>query len=164
MKFLLALALTFLVTAPAFAAQACYSPAEQEAEHVLRLHSELMVITVTCRYSSDNRPLVPAYSSFTQKHLDKIKDAEKTLVAYYKKNGSKNAVDKLDQLRTRLGNEIGQQVADVSAPAFCDQRRDKVLDFAQASNDDVSRSLDVLKVSSKTIVPACSFKTASKGK
>ena len=45
-------------SAPAFAASACYSPAELQAEHLLRLHSELMVITVTCRTGSQGEDLV----------------------------------------------------------------------------------------------------------
>ncbi|MDP9127612.1 MAG: hypothetical protein M3N08_05055, partial [Pseudomonadota bacterium] len=50
------------------AAAACYTPAELQAEQWLRLHSELMVTTVTCHQSSLGENLVPFYTRFTQTH------------------------------------------------------------------------------------------------
>ncbi len=72
---LFALALFF--AAPAMAAQQCYSSAEVEAEQLLRLHSELMVITVTCHTGSRGENLVPAYTTFTQEHLAALHNADK---------------------------------------------------------------------------------------
>ena len=135
MQKVLYIAFLFLaLSAPAYAADQCYSPSELEAEHLLRLHSELMVITVTCHQGSEGQNLVPAYTGFTQKHLAVLHKAEQTLMHFFHIHSGGNGEEKLDTLRTRLGNEYGQVIADISAPAFCDKYRDKVLTFYDADS------------------------------
>jgi hypothetical protein len=129
LKTLFLSAIFLAAAAPAFAADACYSPAELEAEQLLRLHSELMVITVTCQQGSNGSDLVPAYTGFTRNNLGMIHDAEQTLIRFYGARDGNNGIAQLDHLRTRLGNEFGQQIALTSAPTFCAQNRDKVIAF-----------------------------------
>lgn len=126
-KLLLTLILTSCLSSPAFAAGRCYSAQEAGAEQILRLHSELMVITVTCKQGSTGRDLVRAYTGFTQRNIEPIKDAEQTMIRFYEKAYGGKGVSRLDTLRTKLANEFGQESADISAPVFCAQRRDKVL-------------------------------------
>ena len=126
MRFFPCLIAALLLSTQAFASVPCYAPEEMQAEQLLRLHSELMVIAVSCRYGSNGQNLVSAYTSFTRNNLADIRQAEQTLRAYYAKNFGDKTNKRLDELRTRLGNEFGQQMANVSAPAFCAQRRDKV--------------------------------------
>ena len=116
-----------LSAVPAFAVGACYTPPELTAEHLLRLHSELMVITVTCHTGSQGEDLVVAYTGFTHKNIRALHDAEATLIRFYKNNYGGSGVDRLDKLRTKLANEYGQKIADMSAPAYCARYRDKVL-------------------------------------
>ncbi len=116
-----------LASAPAFAARQCYSPAELNAEQTLRLHSELMVITVTCKQGSRAQDLVSAYTGFTRNNIEMLRQAEQTMIHYYQNIEGSDGIASLDTLRTRLGNEYGQQIADVSAPIFCQRLRDLVL-------------------------------------
>ena len=125
----------------ATAAPHCYSPEQAAAEQMLRLHSELMVITVTCRQSSRGQDLVRAYTGFTNKHLSVIKQAETTLTDYYKQTYGGDGVSRLDKLRTQLGNEFGQQIAAQSAPQFCAQRRDKVVALANSPYSAINQEL-----------------------
>jgi hypothetical protein len=155
-------ALLFTVLAsPSWAAVACYTPSQLEAEHLLRLHSELMVITVTCRQGSEGQDLAAAYGNFTKKNIVVLHDAEQTMTAYYKKNRSGNPVDHLDRLRTLLGNEYGQKSADMSAPAFCAAYRDKVVQFETASPDMLSSELQIMKATIRPYAKPCASSKSS---
>lgn len=126
-KILLILIAFFLSQTEAYAAGHCYAPEEMQAEQLLRLHSELMVITVTCKQGATGRDLVRPYVGFTQRHTKAIQKAESTLMQYYAKIYGEDGTSRLDKLRTKLANEFGQVVADESAPVFCARARDKVL-------------------------------------
>lgn len=102
----------------------CYNAAELEAEMLVRLHSELMVVTLSCRTSSTGQPLPAVYTQFTKNHLDRIKNSEKTLMAWYDKNGVAAPKAKFDKLRTELANAYSQKIADMSPLAFCERYRD----------------------------------------
>ena len=149
------MALGLLAAHPALAAPACYSAEEIKAENVLRLHSELMVATVTCKQSSTGRDLGAAYSAFTQKNLGPIKGAEGTLISHYQKTRSGKGISHLDVLRTKLANEIGQKMADISAPVFCGQMRDTVTQLADSQIPQLSEYASATYAGAKTLEPAC---------
>jgi hypothetical protein len=154
---LLALASLLLVlAAPAtsFASARCYSLAEVEAEQLLRLHSELMVITVTCHVSSTGQDLVGAYTGFTKNNIGPLHEAEQTMIRYYKNAYGGKGVEKLDRLRTLLANEYGQEIANVSAPAFCREKRDKVIALRNADSGALHGA--VTAISASTYDPPCS--------
>jgi hypothetical protein len=121
-------------------ASPCYAPNEMRAEQLLRLHSELMVIAVTCKQSSMGDNLITFYTGFTRKNINVLHDAEQTLIAHYRSNGGGDPVGRLDKLRTKLANEFGQQIADASAPTFCAQRRDKLVNLYGASAPEIIRT------------------------
>jgi len=165
--FFLLLSVLSLSIAPygkADAAARCYSPAEIEAEQLLRLHSELMVITVTCRTASRGQDLVSAYTGFTKANIAALHAAEQTMIEYYKKAYGGKGVDKLDRLRTLLANEFGQEIASTSAQAFCDRKRDKVIAMQRA--DSGALRGEVMAISAHTYDPPCSslVSVAAKGK
>lgn len=125
---ILTLTLLLLVfSLSAYAADRCYAPEHVRAERLLRLHSELMVVTVTCKQASSGRDLGKAYTGFTRVNVKAIKEAEEALVGYYQAAYGGKGVDRLDTLRTKLANEIGQEVANESAPVFCGKRQDMVV-------------------------------------
>lgn len=162
---LLPILLGAVLAAPAKAqSPRCYSPQEIEAEQTLRLHSELMVITVTCHRGSRGEDLVRAYTGFTRNNIDRLRQAEAAMTAYYKKNYGGDGVERLDRLRTLLANEYGQQIADESAPSFCKSRRDKVLVMHRANNSALSG--EILQISGRNYEPPCSslMKTAKKSR
>jgi len=105
----------------------CYSPQEVAAENVLRLHSEMMVIAVTCRQSSYGHDLIAAHTRWTQRFIEDIKKAEAIMINYYKKTRGGDGIAQLDDLRTKLANEFGQKSADEKPPVFCAYRRDNVM-------------------------------------
>jgi hypothetical protein len=143
------------VASPALAANQCYTPEELRAEQMLRLHSELMVITVTCRQSSVGEDLVPEYSTFTKKNLNTIHDAELTMEHFYKVNYGGDGVERLDKLRTKLGNEYGQKIANESAPVFCSESRDKVVNFYMARPEQVDTEVDRMVAEDKSYAQLC---------
>lgn len=153
-KFLSVLSIGILWANVGFASSACYTPAELHAEQMLRLHSELMVITVTCRLGSRGENLGSAYGSLTKKHIAVLHEAEQTLTHYFNAHGG-NGQDALDRLRTKLGNEFGQKIADVSAPVYCGQYRDKVLSYRKASTDDVQNEVQRMVEVEPSFVPLC---------
>lgn len=140
---------------PVVAAPACYEPQQIRAEQLLRLHSELMVITVTCRQGSNGQDLVSAYSGFTKRNIGALREAEQTMIAYYKTRGGGDAVAKLDRLRTLLGNEYGQKAADMSAPVFCGAYRDRVLSFYGASARDIDGEVMRMTAAERSYAKSC---------
>jgi len=149
-----AAALAF-VALPAFAGNACYTPAQLQAEQALRLHSELMVITVTCREGSMGQSLPAAYGNFTKKNITVLHEAEQTMIAYYQSSGKSGAMDKLDRLRTRLANEFGQKAADMKSEAFCAAYRDKVVQYEFATPRDVEKEVQRMQISERSYVKPC---------
>jgi len=152
--------LSFLVcglffASPAFAGGECYSSAELRAEQLLRLHSELMVITVTCRQGSQGENLVPAYTGFTHTNINVLHDAEQTMMNYYSNTHGGDGIEQLDSLRTRLGNESGQEIADMSAPVYCSKYRDKVLSFYQGDSTQIVSEVQRMVVAEKSYGHLC---------
>ena len=125
------------------------------AEQLLRLHSELMVITTMCRQGGKGENLASAYGDFTKKNIGVLHDAEQTMITYYQNKGNPNPVDGLDRLRTKLGNEFGQKAAMMSAPAFCAAYRDKVLQFDAAAPLTIEKEIQNMEISTHAYVKAC---------
>ncbi len=140
---------------PASSAPTCYTPEEMRAEQLLRLHSELMVITAVCRKGSTGQPLPQAYSAFTNKHIDTLRDAEQTMMAYYKATLKGNSVRHLDHLRTKLANEYGQKAATMTSPQFCAAYRDKVVRYRIATAQEVENEERLLEQAGKAYAPLC---------
>lgn len=145
-----------LAALPALAANACYTPAQLEAEQALRLHSELMVVTVTCRQGSEGQSLPAAYGDFTKKNIGYLHNAEQTMETYYKSTHRGDPVAMLDDLRTRLANEFGQKSADMSPDAFCAAYRDMVVQLDGASPLEVENQVQRMEASYRPYVKPCS--------
>lgn len=130
-----------LISVPGYAADQCYSPAELQAEQLLRLHSELMVISVTCHQASDGQDLISSYTGFTRAHIKALHHAEQIMETYYKSLYGGNGISQLDQLRTRLANEYGQKIADLSAPVFCQLNRDRALQMCSVNSGQLTETV-----------------------
>ena len=154
-RYILFGAIMFMLSLPAYGAASCYQPAQLQAEQLLRLHSELMVITVTCRQGSNGEDLPAAYGDFTRKHIRVLHDAEQTMMDYYRASGRRDPTDSLDKLRTILGNEYGQKAADMTSPQFCAAYRDKVLRFDALSGADVENEAERMTISERSYSPSC---------
>ncbi|MDI1227242.1 MAG: hypothetical protein PSY14_06125 [bacterium] len=121
-KFALALVLSLClspVAANAKGSSGCYTPQEFEAEQGLRIHSELMVIGLTCMRMPQGAQGYLKYQSFTQKNKGLISGYENDLIGYYRRSGSGNPEIKLHTLRTTLANQISQHAISMSTVSFC---------------------------------------------
>jgi hypothetical protein len=117
-------------TAPA-SADSCYTAREVEAEQGLRIHSELMVIGLTCLKMPGGQELYKKYAQFTMNNQDLIAGYETTLIDYYRMQGAgRNAEKELHTLRTKLANSISTHTIEMGTASFCSHfsaRIDKAL-------------------------------------
>ncbi|MFH1158785.1 MAG: hypothetical protein V1721_07930 [Pseudomonadota bacterium] len=102
-------------------AGACYSSKEFEAEQGVRIHSELMVIGLTCMKMPEGRELYGKYQAFTAKNSSLIAGYETDIIAYYGKQGVAKPEKKFHTLRTNLANEISRRAIKMSTLNFCKQ-------------------------------------------
>jgi hypothetical protein len=110
--------IAFILALPGVASAACYSAAEFEAEQGLRIHSELMVIGLTCAKMPGGTALYGKYQSFTHKNQTLISSYENTLISHLRKSGSSNPEKDFHTLRTGLANHISQ-LAIGNVVGFC---------------------------------------------
>lgn len=116
---MIALVTALFLSGTATAAEACYSAKEIEAEQGVRIHSELMVIGLTCIKMPQGQELYRKYHTFTNKNSRLIAGYETDLIAYYNKQGVGSPEQKLHTLRTNLANEISRRAITMSTLSFC---------------------------------------------
>ena len=120
--------LVALSSGSAFAS--CFGPAEYEAEQGLRIHSELMVIGLTCQKMPGGGTLYRKYQTFTTKNQDLIAGYEEHLISFYRQEGDSQPEGELNTLRTVLANQISTHAVQMSMTSFCQHfssRIDKAL-------------------------------------
>jgi len=128
--FLLACLLSIVSINVSLAAAECYSETEFEAEQGLRIHSELMVIGLTCQHISGSVNIYSKYKDFTNRYDVLLEGYEDLLISYYEDQGLTNPDKELHELRTSLANKISQHAATMNTNIFCTQfkqRMDKAL-------------------------------------
>ena len=107
---------------PAFAASACYTIDEAEAEQGIRIQSELMVIGLNCQHlakSSNGGNLYVAYRKFADGHGKLFRSYENRLLEYFKRTNDKNPEKSLNDLRTKLANKVSYDAANMRPDLFC---------------------------------------------
>lgn len=96
----------------------CYTPEEFEAEQGLRLHTDLEVIMLTCKYDGYRRPLKDSYAVFLKKYSAQIRKWENTIARVYAATGgSRNEV--IDNFRTALANQKSHESSTLTPRQFC---------------------------------------------
>jgi len=124
-----------LMFATEASASACYTQRQFEAEQGIRIHSELMVIGLTCLKMPHGAGLYKEYQAFTDKNQNLISMYESEMISHYRAEGVKNPEKKLHTLRTTLANKISQHAIEMSTSSFCQHfgpRIDKALGMNQA--------------------------------
>lgn len=119
----------------AHAGKNCYDVNQFEAEQGLRIHSELLVISLTCQKVPGYSNLYSKYQQFTKKNKLLLSDYENRLINFHKNNGERSPAKKLHSLRTDLANEISQHAITMSVTSFCTyfgKRVDKALNMEKA--------------------------------
>lgn len=107
-------------------ASMCYSPQEFEAEQGLRIHSELMVIGLTCMKMPQGQQTYMKYDQFTRKNQALISTYESSMISFYRKRGDKAPEKSLHTLRTNLANGISKHAIEMSTASFCKQFTSRV--------------------------------------
>jgi hypothetical protein len=137
-------------------AAGCYTARELEAEQGLRIHSELMVIGLTCmKAPGGGAGLYKKYQAFTRQNQSLIAQYESDIIAYYQRQGAPAAEKKLHTLRTNLANEISQHAISMSTASFCQhfgRRIDQALSMDQQK---LRRWAQHVWPDSPTTVPLC---------
>jgi len=120
-RFFIAAAVAVCMTSLATQAVAeqCYTPREFEAEQGLRIHSELMVISLTCMKTAQGSSIYDKYQTFTKKNSTLIKEYENDMISYYRAQGAASPEKQFHSLRTSLANEISQHAIKMSTGSFC---------------------------------------------
>ena len=118
-KIILSIALLAFFTTSA-QATTCYTPEQFEAEQGLRIHSELMVIALTCmKAPGGGKEMYKKYQAFTNKNLAVIAGYETSMVAYFRSNGAKNDEEVINNFKTKLANDISKHAISMSTASFC---------------------------------------------
>lgn len=136
-------------------ARGCYNASEFEAEQGLRIHSELMVIGLTCLKMPKGDALYTKYQSFTRKNQSLITGYENDMIGYFGKQGMKSPETKLHTFRTELANDISKHAITMSTSSFCQHfggRIDAALKMDQAK---LRKWAQHVWAKSPTTVPVC---------
>ncbi len=155
------IALTALVVGtlglPAAAKTPCYTQAEAEAEQAIRLHTEMMVVGLTCAAMNPatGPSLFAQYKEFTLRHKDEIGRWEKALIGHFKRHAKGNPTRHFDTYRTRLANEMSQRAIALTTPVFCDSHVPVVAKAGALSTDELKRLVKAEDTIRLTVAPRC---------
>lgn len=120
------------------AAPACYNRAEHAAEQMMRLHTEMMVVGLTCRTVVPDKKPFDLYQDFSVKNRALLSNSEASLISYYKRSGSGgNATRQFDMFRTELANEISRRAATIGIPQYCANFVDRSVAAKDLTADDL---------------------------
>lgn len=157
-KIALALLLALCVTTGAEASTGkCYTAKEFEAEQGIRIHSELMVIGLTCIKMPQGGPqLYSKYQNFTQKNKGLISSYENDIISYYRRTGAGNPEIKLHTFRTTLANQISQHAIEMSTVSFCKRFSPRIDQALAMDKTKIRRWAQRPWQGSPTSVPICS--------
>lgn len=106
--------------APAKLPKACQTVAEENAERVRQLQTELMIAALKCRTSQDAN-LTESYNSFIRKHSNVLLTQSNVLQAYFKRQYGAGYLKRFDAYITQLANEVSRRSQTV--PQYCQSIR-----------------------------------------
>ncbi|MGE3770822.1 MAG: hypothetical protein AB7G06_07720 [Bdellovibrionales bacterium] len=137
------------------AASACYDSEQAAAEAAIRIHSEIMVTALTCQYSqTTGDDLRNVYVAFGQKHNERLRRAEQSIIGYYQKKQGRGVAE-LDRLRTILGNEYAERIAAKDPLSYCKMAADSVVAAGQWTPAQFEQAILRAAASSSATEPLC---------
>ncbi|NUB03979.1 hypothetical protein GBZ48_32725 [Azospirillum melinis] len=120
------------------ATPACYNRAEHAAEQLMRMHTEMMVVGLTCRTVTPDKKPFDLYQDFSVKNRALLSSSEASLINFYKRSGSGgNATRQFDMFRTELANEISRRAATIGIPQYCANFVDRSVAAKELTADDL---------------------------
>lgn len=129
-------------------AMQCLSDQEMRAQAAITIHSELMVTALNCTSQYPAKGLIQIYESFSRKHRDVLSESESLLIRYFKQNGQ--GYHAFDSYRTRVANNVSEQVFERTQFRFC---REHVGELLAAASWSQNEFLKQIKVTSVTQTP-----------
>lgn len=165
-KFVLALGLALCVSSGASAATGgeCYTAKEFEAEQGIRIHSELMVIGLTCMKMPHGPQMYMKYKDFTEKNKKLIAQYENEIISHYRREGAEKPEKKLHTLRTTLANQISQRAVTMSVSSFCQRFSPRIDQALAMDKEKLRRWAQQPWTGSPTSRPICDSRSAGIGK
>ena len=129
-----------MIATPAIAA-GCYSTKEAEAEQGIRIHSELMVIGLSCQHMTPRgwKNFYQQYREITNRYKDLFANYEQTLISFNSRNGSGNAERKLHDMRTAFANKTSTDAAQMRPDVFCATYGSRIPKVAKMSRAEFQR-------------------------
>lgn len=142
----------------------CYSRSEHAAEQLIRLHTEMMVVGLTCQSVVPDQNPFGKYHEFTVKNRAAISASEGLLIAHFRKTKSGNATRNFDTYRTELANEVSRRSATIGVGVYCSELVDRVKNAVSLTPEDIriltsdEKTAGLMHLSSR---PLCDVKVAS---
>lgn len=142
----------------------CYSRAEHAAEQLIRLHTEMMVVGLTCQSVVPDQNPFGKYHEFTVKNRATLSASEAVLIDHFRKSKSGNATRNFDTYRTELANEVSRRSATIGVGVYCSELVDRVKNAVSLTAEDIKtltsdeKNAGLMHLSSR---PLCDVKVAS---
>ncbi|GAA4254903.1 hypothetical protein GBZ26_18150 [Azospirillum formosense] len=143
---------------------ACYSRAEHAAEQTIRMHTEMMVVGLTCQQVNPDKKPFNLYQDFTVKNRSLISNSEASMIDHFRKKGGGNATRQFDMFRTELANEVSRRAAVIGTGLYCANFVDRSKAAMDLTADDIrvltgdEKSAGLMHLSSK---PLCDVQVVS---
>lgn len=143
---------------------ACYSRAEHAAEQTIRMHTEMMVVGLTCQQVNPDKKPFNLYQDFTIKNRSLISNSEASMIDHFRKKGGGNATRQFDMFRTELANEVSRRAAVIGTGLYCANFVDRSKAAMDLTADDIrvltgdEKSAGLMHLSSK---PLCDVQVVS---
>lgn len=155
--FFLVLAFLFCAFGSGAAFAACYSEIEAEAEQGIRIHSELMVISLNCQHISarDSGNIYAAYREFTNDNAELFSKYEEILLNFFSRTFEGDPLPKLNELRTRFANKISNDAARMRPDMFCQTYMPRIDKAMKMSRNELRRWAATIFPSHPVSYPLC---------
>lgn len=99
-------------------AAACVGPDEALADQVVKLHTEIMVTSLTCEVAFAEPELYNRYRLFTQRQADLLRRSQDRLEKSFI-GSAEDPARAFDAYRTEVANDEAKQALAYSTPRYC---------------------------------------------
>lgn len=145
-------------------AQACYNRAEHAAEQTIRMHTEMMVVGLTCQQVYPDKKPFNVYQDFTVKNRSLLSNSEAAMIDHFRKRGGGNPTRQFDMFRTEMANEVSRRAAVIGTTNYCYNFVDRTKAATELTPEDIrtltadEKNAGVMHLSTK---PLCDVQVVS---
>lgn len=144
--------------------QACYTRSEHAAEQLIRMHTEMMIVGLTCKNVVPEKNPFGVYQDFSVKNRALLSSSEAAMIGHYKKTSGSSATKNFDTFRTELANESSRRAATIGIPQYCETFVERSKAAKELTPDDLrvltsdEKNAGLMHLASK---PLCDVKVVS---